>query len=69
VLHDASEVAARVLAMVSEGAIITVSRKRLAAGIDSICVHGDSPNAVTIVKAVRACLENAGIALAPFAPV
>ena len=69
VLHDASEVAARVLAMVSEGAIITVSGKRLAAGIDSICVHGDSPNAVAMAKAVRACLENAGIALAPFAPV
>lgn len=68
VLHDAGDAADRVLAMVSEGAIITVSGKRLAAGIDSICVHGDSPNAVAIAKAVRARLEKAGIALAPFAP-
>ena len=69
VLHDARDAAARVLAMVLEGAIITVSGKRVAAGIDSICVHGDSPNAVAMAKAVRACLEQAGIALAPFAPV
>jgi UPF0271 protein len=69
VLHEAGEVATRVLAMVVEGAIITISGKRLAAGIDSICVHGDSPNAVAMAQAVRAHLEKAGIALAPFAPV
>jgi UPF0271 protein len=69
VLHDAGDSAARVLTMVLEGAIITISGKRLAAGIDSICVHGDSPNAVATAKAVRACLEKAGIALTPFAPV
>jgi 5-oxoprolinase (ATP-hydrolysing) subunit A len=67
VLHDAEEAAERALAMVLEGAIITLSGKRLAAGIDSICVHGDSPNAVAMAKAVRARLEQAGIALAPFA--
>lgn len=69
VLHDAEEAAARVLAMVSEGAIITASGKRLAVRIDSICVHGDSPNAVAMAKAVRARLESAGVALAPFSTV
>ncbi len=69
VLHDAGEVAARVLSMVSEGAIITLSGKHLVTGIDSICVHGDSPNAVAMAKAVRARLEDAGIALVPFARV
>jgi len=61
VLHDAGDAAARVLAMVSEGAIITISGKRVVAGIDSICVHGDGPNAVAIAKAVRARLEKASI--------
>jgi UPF0271 protein len=55
--------------MVSEGAIITLSGKRLATGIDSICVHGDSPNAVAMATAVRARLEDAGIALAPFTAI
>ncbi|MDQ6869508.1 MAG: LamB/YcsF family protein [Pseudomonadota bacterium] len=69
VLHDARDAAERVVAMVMEGAIITNSGKRVAVGIDSICVHGDSPNAVAMAKVVRARLEEAGIALAPFAPV
>jgi UPF0271 protein len=69
VLQDDKEAAARVLAMVLEGAIITISGKRLAASVDSICVHGDSPNAVAMAKALRAHLEEAGIALAPFASV
>jgi 5-oxoprolinase (ATP-hydrolysing) subunit A len=69
VLHDAEGAAARVLSMVSEGAIITSSGKRFGVGIDSICVHGDSPSAVAMAKAVRARLEDAGIALAPFAAV
>jgi 5-oxoprolinase (ATP-hydrolysing) subunit A len=69
VLREAEEAAERALAMVLEGAIITVSGKRLAAGIDSICVHGDSQNAVAMAKVVRAHLEKAGIRLAPFVPV
>ncbi len=68
VLREAEDVAERVLAMVLEGAIITISGQRLATGIDSVCVHGDSPNAVAVAKAVRARLEKAGVALAPFAP-
>jgi 5-oxoprolinase (ATP-hydrolysing) subunit A len=69
VLHDANEAAGRALSMITEGAIITISGKRLPAGIDSICVHGDSPDAVAMARAVRARLESTGIALAPFAPV
>jgi 5-oxoprolinase (ATP-hydrolysing) subunit A len=69
VLHVAEDVADRVLSMVQEGAIITITGKRLPVGIDSICVHGDSPNAVAMAKAVRLRLEEAGIVLAPFAHV
>lgn len=69
VLHDAEEVAARSADMVVEGAIITVSGERLKTSIDSICVHGDSPNAVAMARAVRGRLEQAGITLAPFGPV
>ncbi|MGH6793897.1 MAG: LamB/YcsF family protein [Methylocella sp.] len=69
VLHNAGEAASRAAAMVSEGAIITTTGKRLVTRIDSICVHGDSPNAIAMARAVRARLESAGIVLAPFAPV
>lgn len=33
---------------------------------DSLCVHGDNPNAVTLLGAVRLRLERAGVAIAPF---
>jgi len=38
-----------------------------AGGVDSICVHGDSPNAVAVAAAVRRALTGAGIALQAFA--
>jgi UPF0271 protein len=68
VLSNVSEIADRVLAMVENSAIVTVSGKRLPVEVDSICVHGDSPDAVAMAKAVRSRLEGAGVTLAPFAP-
>jgi UPF0271 protein len=65
VLHDAGEAAERVLAMVREGAIISVSGKRIPVAIDTVCVHGDNPAAVAMAAAVRNRLEQAGIAARP----
>ncbi len=69
VLRDPEEAAARATEMVLEGAIITASGRRIATQIDSICVHGDTPNAVLMARAVRARLEQAGVTIAPFARV
>nr|WP_199340074.1 5-oxoprolinase subunit PxpA [Mycobacteroides chelonae] len=52
VLHDPAAVAARIPA--------------LSKTAESICVHGDSPDAVTIARTVRAALTANGIELAPF---
>ena len=48
VLHDPEEAAARVQAMVREGAIISNSGKRIPVAIDTVCVHGDNPVAVAV---------------------
>jgi len=66
VLHDAEFAAKRVVSMIAEGAVIAVSGQRLPVGIDSVCVHGDNPNAVAMAKTVRAHLEAAGIVVKPF---
>ncbi len=63
VLHDPEEAAARVLAMVREGAIISGSGKRIPVAIDTVCVHGDNPAAVAMGALVREKLERAGIAI------
>jgi UPF0271 protein len=67
VLHDASAAAERVLRMVEDRTITTVTGKRIPAEIETICVHGDSPGAVEMARQVRAMLEQNGVTVAPFA--
>ena len=66
VIHDADEAAARVVAMVEAGALITVSGAHLETPIDSVCVHGDSPHAIATARTVRRTLESVGAIVAPF---
>jgi 5-oxoprolinase (ATP-hydrolysing) subunit A len=68
VLHEAGPAAERVLRMIEQGAITTVTGKKIPVDIDTICVHGDAPSAVTMARAVRAALEARGVTIAPFAP-
>ena len=52
---------------VRDGAVTAVDGTRVAVARDSICLHGDGPAAVAIARAVRAALEDAGIAVATMA--
>jgi 5-oxoprolinase (ATP-hydrolysing) subunit A len=51
---------------VQAGAMIAESGKRIPTRIDTICMHGDTPEAVEIARAVKAALEAAGIAAKAF---
>ncbi len=66
VLHDANAAATRIVGMVQEGAIIAQSGHRIPTRIDTICLHGDTPEAVAIATAVRAELATAGIEIKVF---
>lgn len=65
VLHDAATAAPRILKMLEAGAIIAESGKRIPCRIDTICLHGDTPDAVTMARGIRQHLEQAGVTLAP----
>lgn len=65
-IHDPAEAAANMVAMVQAGAILTGSGERLETRIDTICVHGDSAEAVALSGAVRDGLVAAGITLEKF---
>jgi UPF0271 protein len=67
VLHDAKEVAARSVMIAREQCVYAVDGSRLSVKAQSLCVHGDNPNAIELVKEVRTALQEAGITLAPFA--
>ena len=65
-LHDPDEIAARVVGMARDGAVPSVEGTAVPISADSVCVHGDTPGAVAIARAVRAALEQAGVAVRGF---
>ena len=67
VLDDPGRVAARAARMATEGRVGTVDGGEVAVAVRSLCVHGDTPGAVELARAVRAALEEAGVALETFA--
>jgi len=65
VLHDSADCLAHVLRMIERGGIVTRSGALLPCRFHSICVHGDSPEAVATAAAVRGGLLAAGHRLKP----
>lgn len=68
VIHDPETIAQRVLVMARDGVVQAIDGSTVKITAQSICVHGDSPNAVAMARAVRKALDEAGIEVAPFAP-
>lgn len=66
-LHDPEAAAARVLRMLQEGVVRCVDGTDLALAAETVCVHGDTPDAIAFAKMLRSKLTNAGIEIA--APV
>ncbi len=66
VLHDPDQVAARMLELVRTGELTAIDGSRVRLRADSICVHGDSPGAVALARAVRDGLAAAGVRLQSF---
>ena len=64
-IDDPDEAVRQVLQIVTEGCVTAVDGTRVPLEADTICIHGDGPNAVAIVKAVHAALIATGIQLAP----
>ncbi|SDP84688.1 UPF0271 protein [Actinopolyspora xinjiangensis] len=68
VLHDAELIADRCLRIVRGRPIEAVDGTPLSLSPDSLCVHGDTPDAVEIARAVRGKLAEGGTPIEPFAP-
>jgi UPF0271 protein len=67
VITDPEQVAARVVRMVVEGTIEAVDGTVLTVQAESVCLHGDTPGAAAIARAVRSALDAAGVEVAAFA--
>ena len=67
VLSDETEIAARAVRMVTEGRVVAADGSDIPVTVDSLCVHGDTPGAVAMARAVREALAAADVAVEPFA--
>lgn len=65
-VDDPAEVGARVVRMVRDGLVTAVDGTPVEVDARSVCVHGDTPGAVGIARAVRAALERDGVTLEAF---
>jgi UPF0271 protein len=65
VIKEPREVAERALRMVKEGVVIAVDGSTIPLEAQTLCVHGDNPKAVDLVRSIRETLEADGVAVTP----
>lgn len=65
VIHDVDEVVARAVRMVRDSRVIARNGAEIELKVDTLCVHGDTPGAAALARALRQGLEAAGVQVAP----
>ncbi|MEU1619763.1 5-oxoprolinase subunit PxpA [Streptomyces sp. NPDC005722] len=66
-IADPHEVTRQAVALARDGVATALTGERVTVRARSLCLHGDSPDAVATALRVRAALEDAGVRLAAFA--
>jgi 5-oxoprolinase (ATP-hydrolysing) subunit A len=67
VIHDVSAAVGRAITLVKSNTITAQDGATLSVTAQSLCVHGDNPDAAPILRELRARLLEAGVSIAPFA--
>ena len=67
VLHDTAAVVAQAVRLATRKEVVAVDGSVVPVQADSLCIHGDTPGAVTMAAAVREGLEQAGVGIEAFA--
>ena len=65
VIEDVDAAVAQALAIATRGEVVARDGTTIALRADTICVHGDRPNAAPFAARLRSALMDGGIALAP----
>lgn len=61
VLHDPDAIARRAVRLAETGEIVSIDGTVIRSRAQSLCIHGDTPDAVAIARAVKAALGAAGV--------
>jgi UPF0271 protein len=65
VLHDDETAAQRIVKLVRQGSVTAIDGTEIELEADTICVHGDNPRALSLVKRIRDSLTDSGIEISP----
>ena len=60
-IHDENEAIERVIKIIKEQKVTSITGKEIPIKADSICVHGDGEKALLFVRRIREKLESEGI--------
>ena len=63
VIHDRQAVIERVIRLATEGTVVAITGDVVPVKADTLCLHGDTPDAVELAVALRGALEKAGVTL------
>lgn len=66
VLSHPAEAVRQALSFVKDGGVTAIDGSFLKLQVDTLCVHGDTPGAADIARAVRDALNSAKVKVAPF---
>jgi len=64
VIRDIDAVAERVVRIAIDGTAEAITGETIPMEADTICLHGDTPGAVTLASAIKARLQREGVQLA-----
>jgi UPF0271 protein len=67
VIKEPGLVAERALKMAKEGKVVAVDGTEISLNAQTLCVHGDNPSAVELVRSIRELLESEGVEVRPMA--
>lgn len=68
VITDPVEAARRAVRMATAGEVVATDGSVVPLHPQTLCVHGDTPTALALVRQIRHTLEQAGVAVKPMAP-
>ena len=64
-IQEPERMVARAVRLVRDGTVTAIDGEPLELAADTICVHGDTPGALGLVRTLRNGLEAAGISVEP----
>jgi UPF0271 protein len=67
VLHNPTEAAEQAVRIARDGAVAAYSGQEVPVTAETLCIHGDTPTALTIAGAIRQALVEAGVEVASLA--